>query len=583
MPPGEEPLLDALERWLRSTTGVVVPREAWDWSKVARAPAADLPRRRRQRRRAGARQGPRGAQGAAAAAVRAGDGRGRRRQRAGPHRRDDVGVRDASRSPFTLTRAGHEVRGVPGAGRRGRDRRARGSSAPTDEARGPAPARRAPAAAARAARARRRGAARRPDQRGEARAGRVAVPHRRRAARGLPRRRGAATSSTRARRCATRRRTTRCSAAAAPRSTDGAPRRCWPTCSGCSTAGGAPTRLLSGRAEWRMLPALTDMKAPARPAGAPRLRRRGRRRPSCAATRRTSRALDAAARRARRGRRRGQPRPAADGPDRRPAGGLPPPGRRRCPRAGRRASGCGGCAGCSRSTASRCGPSSSARRTRSATSGSARRYALARSLTSVTEPTAPPPDAARDADFFDGMVGGTDPALVSEAADRAATLLVRGARETDDAEVADRLLHLADTEGIETIAEVWSGSPADSLAGCLWRLYLLRSWVYADPVGVAREFEAGRARGPGRAGRRRRRRPARARRAARRWSTRCCAASRAATSPTCCSGPPRSPAWSPPAGPALPDADRRRRSRGCSALAEQLEAAGHVELDHGLA
>jgi hypothetical protein len=94
--------------------------------------------------------------------------------------------------------------------------------------------------------------------------------------------------------------------------------------------------------------------------------------------------------------------------------------------------------------------------------------------------------------FFESLVGGTDPALVSEAADRAAMLLVRGARETGDAEVAERLLHLADTEGIETIAEVWSGSPADSLAGCLWRLYLLRSWVYADPAGVAREFEAGR-------------------------------------------------------------------------------------------
>lgn len=94
--------------------------------------------------------------------------------------------------------------------------------------------------------------------------------------------------------------------------------------------------------------------------------------------------------------------------------------------------------------------------------------------------------------FFEALVGGTDPALVSEAADRAAALLVRGARETGDAEVADRLLHLAETEGIETIAEVWSGAPADSLAGCLWRLYLLRSWVHADPAGVAREFEAGR-------------------------------------------------------------------------------------------
>ncbi len=35
VPAGEEPLLDSLERHLRATTGVVVPREAWDWSKVA--------------------------------------------------------------------------------------------------------------------------------------------------------------------------------------------------------------------------------------------------------------------------------------------------------------------------------------------------------------------------------------------------------------------------------------------------------------------------------------------------------------------------------------------------------------------
>ncbi len=34
MPAGDEPLLDALERHLRATTGVVVPRDAWDWSRV---------------------------------------------------------------------------------------------------------------------------------------------------------------------------------------------------------------------------------------------------------------------------------------------------------------------------------------------------------------------------------------------------------------------------------------------------------------------------------------------------------------------------------------------------------------------
>ncbi|WP_340536742.1 ATP-dependent RNA helicase HrpA [Nocardioides sp. GXZ039] len=35
VPAGEEPLLDALERWVRATTGVAVPRDAWDWTKVA--------------------------------------------------------------------------------------------------------------------------------------------------------------------------------------------------------------------------------------------------------------------------------------------------------------------------------------------------------------------------------------------------------------------------------------------------------------------------------------------------------------------------------------------------------------------
>ena len=75
--------------------------------------------------------------------------------------------------------------------------------------------------------------------------------------------------------------------------------------------------------------------------------------------------------------------------------------------------------------------------------------------------------------------------------DRAATLLVRGARDTEDAAVVDRVLHLAETEGLETLAEVWSGCPPDTLAGSLWRLYVLRAWVYADPAAVAREYEAG--------------------------------------------------------------------------------------------
>lgn len=57
-------------------------------------------------------------------------------------------------------------------------------------------------------------------------------------------------------------------------------------------------------------------------------------------------------------------------------------------------------------------------------------------------------------------------------------------------------MQLADTEGLETLADLWSGAPAESLAGSLWRLYLLRAWVHSDPAKAAHEFDAGRAHTP---------------------------------------------------------------------------------------
>ena len=97
---------------------------------------------------------------------------------------------------------------------------------------------------------------------------------------------------------------------------------------------------------------------------------------------------------------------------------------------------------------------------------------------------------------FDALVGDLDPAERSEAADRAAALLVRGPRGDDDTAVVERVVHLVETEGLDQIAELWSGAPPDSLAGCLWRLYLLRTWVYADPQGAALEFDLGRQHSP---------------------------------------------------------------------------------------
>lgn len=91
---------------------------------------------------------------------------------------------------------------------------------------------------------------------------------------------------------------------------------------------------------------------------------------------------------------------------------------------------------------------------------------------------------------------GADPAVLLEAAERAATALVRGARDQADEALVSRVVHLADTEGLETLAELWSGAAAETLAGTLWRLYLLRTWVHADPETAAREYDLGRTLAP---------------------------------------------------------------------------------------
>ena len=100
------------------------------------------------------------------------------------------------------------------------------------------------------------------------------------------------------------------------------------------------------------------------------------------------------------------------------------------------------------------------------------------------------------AKHFEAIEGAVDPATLTEAADRAAAALVRGARDQADAALVARVVHLADSEGLETLAELWAGAAADSLAGSLWRLYLLRSWVYADPQTAARQFDRGRSHVP---------------------------------------------------------------------------------------
>lgn len=100
----------------------------------------------------------------------------------------------------------------------------------------------------------------------------------------------------------------------------------------------------------------------------------------------------------------------------------------------------------------------------------------------------PKPFAPADFEIF---AGGADPSRVSEAAHLAAHALVHHGREADDPLVTQRLVKLADQQGLEAIAELWAESPARSLPGALWRLYALRAATQQNPERIAAYFKAG--------------------------------------------------------------------------------------------
>jgi hypothetical protein len=98
--------------------------------------------------------------------------------------------------------------------------------------------------------------------------------------------------------------------------------------------------------------------------------------------------------------------------------------------------------------------------------------------------------------LFETQAEIADPAELAAAGHRIAHLLVRGPHDAADAGLVTRVLHLADEEGLGVIADLWSHAAPDTVAGALWRLYLLRTWVHGEPAQAAREFAAGKAFAP---------------------------------------------------------------------------------------
>ena len=62
---------------------------------------------------------------------------------------------------------------------------------------------------------------------------------------------------------------------------------------------------------------------------------------------------------------------------------------------------------------------------------------------------------------------------------------------SSDPEVVDRVVSLAAEDGLTDLAALWSGSPAATLPGALWRLYVLHTWVQLSGDDVVRRYRAG--------------------------------------------------------------------------------------------
>ncbi len=96
-----------------------------------------------------------------------------------------------------------------------------------------------------------------------------------------------------------------------------------------------------------------------------------------------------------------------------------------------------------------------------------------------------------DMEMADQLEGDIDPADRALIAHETAAALVAQARESGDPQLVARLVALVDSEGIDTVAMMWSKAEAHTLPGALWRLYMLREWTKSDARAIARSYQAG--------------------------------------------------------------------------------------------
>lgn len=98
--------------------------------------------------------------------------------------------------------------------------------------------------------------------------------------------------------------------------------------------------------------------------------------------------------------------------------------------------------------------------------------------------------ARLDPEAAEQIEGSADTAVASELAHRAAQALI-GGFPTDGEEgpiTRAGVTAAVASQGVDDVAELWADSPASTLPGTLWRLFLVREWIRRDPQLVASRY-----------------------------------------------------------------------------------------------
>lgn len=89
------------------------------------------------------------------------------------------------------------------------------------------------------------------------------------------------------------------------------------------------------------------------------------------------------------------------------------------------------------------------------------------------------------------LPGEPDPSTSTDLAHDSARALLNGVFHSTDPEVVERVVNLVAEEGLADLALLWSHSPATTLPGALWRLYVLHTWVQRSGEEVVLRYREG--------------------------------------------------------------------------------------------